>query len=183
MTWTVTPLTGTFGAELVGDRLDGTHDAAALASLLHQHLVLVARDQDLTTVEQVALARSLGEPTPAHPVVPGHPDHPEILVLDGAMGTMIQARGLEETDFRGDRFPDPGKDLKGDNELLCLTRPDVIRDIHDAYCAAGADVIETNTFGATRIAQADYGMEELVRELNLEAARLAREVADEWGEP
>lgn len=86
MTWTVTPLTGTFGAELVGDRLDGTHDAAALASLLHQHLVLVARDQHLTTVEQVALARSLGEPTPAHPVVPGHPDHPEILVLDGAAG-------------------------------------------------------------------------------------------------
>jgi 5-methyltetrahydrofolate--homocysteine methyltransferase len=103
-----------------------------------------------------------------------------ILILDGAMGTMIQARGLEEADFRGDRFPDPGKDLKGDNELLCLTRPDVIRDIHDAYCAAGADVIETNTFGATRIAQADYGMEALVGELNLEAARLAREVADAW---
>jgi 5-methyltetrahydrofolate--homocysteine methyltransferase len=103
-----------------------------------------------------------------------------ILMLDGAMGTMIQARSLEEADFRGDRFPDPGQDLKGDNELLCLTRPDVIRDIHDAYCAAGSDVIETNTFGATRIAQADYGMEELVTELNLEAARLAREVADAW---
>lgn len=86
MTWNVTPITGTFGAELSGDRLDGTHDGAALSSLLHEHLVVVARDQHLTHAEQVALARSLGEPTPAHPVVPGHPDHPEILVLDGAAG-------------------------------------------------------------------------------------------------
>jgi 5-methyltetrahydrofolate--homocysteine methyltransferase len=103
-----------------------------------------------------------------------------ILVLDGAMGTMIQARGLGEADFRGDRFPDHGSDLQGNNELLVLTRPDVIRDIHDAYLAAGADLIETNTFSATRIAQADYGMEALVPELNREAARIAREAAEAW---
>ncbi len=101
-----------------------------------------------------------------------------ILVLDGAMGTMIQARKLGETDFRGDRFPDHPSDLQGDNELLTLTRPDVIREIHDAYLDAGADLIETNTFSATRIAQADYGMEALVPELNREAARIAREAAD-----
>ena len=82
-----------------------------------------------------------------------------ILVLDGAMGTMIQGYGLTEADFRGERFRDHPRDLKGDNELLCLTRPDVIREIHDAYLEAGADIIETNTFGATAIAQADYGLE------------------------
>ena len=92
-----------------------------------------------------------------------------ILVIDGAMGTMIQARKLAEADFRGERFRDHPRDLRGDNELLVLTRPDVIREIHDAYLAAGADLIETNTFGATRIAQADYGMEALVPELNREA--------------
>jgi 5-methyltetrahydrofolate--homocysteine methyltransferase len=101
-----------------------------------------------------------------------------ILVLDGAMGTMIQARKLGEADFRGDRFPDHPSDLQGDNELLSLTRPDVIREIHDAYLAAGADLIETNTFSATRIAQADYAMEALVPELNRESARIAREAAD-----
>jgi 5-methyltetrahydrofolate--homocysteine methyltransferase len=103
-----------------------------------------------------------------------------ILVIDGAMGTMIQARGLVEADFRGERFRDHARDLRGDNELLVLTRPDVIREIHDAYLAAGADLIETNTFGATRIAQADYGMQALVPELNREAARLAVEAAAEW---
>lgn len=86
MTWNVTRITGTFGVELSGPRLDGTHDADALAEVLCEHLVVVARDQHLTHAEQVALARSLGEPTPAHPVVPGHPDHPEILELDGAAG-------------------------------------------------------------------------------------------------
>jgi 5-methyltetrahydrofolate--homocysteine methyltransferase len=80
-----------------------------------------------------------------------------ILVIDGAMGTMIQARSLGEADFRGERFRDHARDLRGDNEILVLTRPDVIREIHDAYLAAGADLIETNTFSATRIAQADYG--------------------------
>lgn len=86
MTWTVSPLTGRFGAELTGPRLDGTQDPAELTALLVEHRVLVARDQHLTPAEQVALARSLGAPTPAHPVVPGHPEHPELLVLDGAAG-------------------------------------------------------------------------------------------------
>ncbi|HKA14695.1 MAG TPA: homocysteine S-methyltransferase family protein, partial [Myxococcota bacterium] len=103
-----------------------------------------------------------------------------IVVIDGAMGTMIQARGLTEADFRGERFRDHPRDLRGDNELLVLTRPDVIRAIHDAYLGAGADLIETNTFGATRIAQADYGMQELVPEINREAARLAVQAAAEW---
>ena len=103
-----------------------------------------------------------------------------ILVLDGAMGTMIQRHELGEADFRGERLRDHDRDLKGDNELLVLTRPDLIRDIHAAYLEAGADLIETNTFSATRIAQADYGTEDLVPELNREAARLAVEVAEEW---
>src|ERR1041384_5447701 len=95
-----------------------------------------------------------------------------VLVLDGAMGTMIQRRGLSEQDFRGDRFASHPGDLKGNNDLLVLTRPDVIGDIHREYLAAGADIIETNTFSSTTIAQADYGLEELPYELNLEGARL-----------
>ncbi len=100
-----------------------------------------------------------------------------ILVLDGAMGTMIQQCRLTEHDFRGG-FHDHGHDLKGDNDLLVLTRPDVVRDVHDAYLAAGADIIETNTFSATSIAQADYGMQAEVREINRAAAAIARECAD-----
>src|SRR5512136_59859 len=84
-----------------------------------------------------------------------------ILVLDGAMGTMVQRRGLAEADFRGARFADHPHDLNGDNDLLVLTRPDVIRSIHDAYLAAGADIIETSTFNGTAIAQADYGLQAL----------------------
>ncbi|MDJ0847342.1 MAG: methionine synthase [Myxococcota bacterium] len=103
-----------------------------------------------------------------------------ILVIDGAMGTMLQQKGLDEADFRGERLREHPQDLKGDNELLVLTRPDVVEAVHDAYCAAGADILETNTFGATRIAQADYGTESLVHELNVEASRLARKVADAW---
>ena len=103
-----------------------------------------------------------------------------ILILDGAMGTMIQCRHLVESDYRGACFADHPHDLKGDNDLLVLTRPDVIRSIHDAYLEAGADIIETNTFNATAIAQADYRLESRVRELNLEAARIARECADAW---
>ena len=103
-----------------------------------------------------------------------------ILILDGAMGTMIQSQKLGEADFRGDRFPDHAQDLKGDNELLTLTRPDVIRSIHGDFLEAGADIIETNTFGANAIAQADYGLEEICFELNREAARLAVEAAAEW---
>ena len=102
-----------------------------------------------------------------------------ILLLDGAMGTMIQRRGLEEADFRGARFADWPRDLKGNNDLLCLTRPDVVLDIHRAYLRAGADIVETNSFNSTAISQADYGMEALARELNREAARLARIAADE----
>jgi 5-methyltetrahydrofolate--homocysteine methyltransferase len=103
-----------------------------------------------------------------------------ILVLDGAMGTMIQAEKLGEADFRGTRFADWAQDLKGNNDLLTLSQPDVIRGIHDGFLAAGADILETNTFNSTIISQADYGMEGLARELNEQGARLAREVADVW---
>ncbi|AGA31949.1 5-methyltetrahydrofolate--homocysteine methyltransferase [Thioalkalivibrio nitratireducens DSM 14787] len=103
-----------------------------------------------------------------------------ILILDGAMGTMIQEYRLEEADYRGERFADWNSDLKGNNDLLVLTRPDVIEAIHNEYLEAGADIIETNTFNGTRIAMADYAMENLVPELNREAARLARRAADAW---
>jgi 5-methyltetrahydrofolate--homocysteine methyltransferase len=101
-----------------------------------------------------------------------------IAVLDGAMGTMIQARSLSEADFRGKRFAAHGKDLKGNNDLLALTRPDVIEAIHAEYFAAGADLVETNTFNSTEISQADYGTEALVAEMNTAAATLARRAAD-----
>jgi 5-methyltetrahydrofolate--homocysteine methyltransferase len=103
-----------------------------------------------------------------------------ILVLDGAMGTMIQRRQLTEADFRGERFRTHAHDLKGDMDVLVLTRPDVISDIHHQYLEAGADIIETNTFNGTSIVQADYGLESLAYELNVEAAKLARAAADEW---
>ena len=113
---------------------------------------------------------------------------PEILknriaILDGAMGTMIQRFKLSEADYRGERFKDFPKDVKGNNELLSLTRPDVIRDIHEGYLAAGADLIETNTFGATTVAQADYDMQHLAREMNLQSAKLARAACDEFSTP
>ncbi len=115
----------------------------------------------------------------------GHPPHPiedalarRILILDGAMGSMFQRYGLEEEDYRGDRLAAHPRPLKGNAELLCLTRPALVREIHDAYLAAGADIVETNTFTATRIAQADYGTEHLVVEINRSAARIAREAAD-----
>ncbi|MBI5718571.1 MAG: homocysteine S-methyltransferase family protein [Burkholderiales bacterium] len=101
-----------------------------------------------------------------------------ILILDGAMGTMLQRYRLGEADFRGERFKDHAKDLKGNNDLLVLTRPDVVRQIHEQYLAAGADLIETNTFGATSIAQEDYGLAHLAREMNRAAAQLARSAAD-----
>jgi 5-methyltetrahydrofolate--homocysteine methyltransferase len=103
-----------------------------------------------------------------------------ILLLDGAMGTMIQRYKLTDADFRGERFKDHPKDLKGNSDLLVLTRPDVIGAIHREYLAAGADIIETNTFTSTAIGQADYGLEALAFELNLAGARVAREAADEW---
>ncbi len=101
-----------------------------------------------------------------------------IVILDGAMGTMIQRHRLDEAAYRGERFKDWGHDLKGNNDLLVLTQPALIRDIHLAYLEAGADIIETNSFNATRIAMADYGMEEQAFEINVAAARLAREAAD-----
>ena len=108
-----------------------------------------------------------------------------ILIIDGAMGTMIQRYQLDEAAYRGTRFADfaaPGVELhvKGNNELLSLTQPHVIREIHDQYLAAGADLIETNTFGATRIAQADYRMEDLAYEMNVESARIARAACDAY---
>jgi len=103
-----------------------------------------------------------------------------ILILDGAMGTMVQRHGLTEGEFRGQRFASHTRDLKGDNDLLVLTRPDVISGIHHAYLEAGADIIETSTFNATAIAQADYGLEAIVYELNVTAAGLAREAARTW---
>ncbi|MDZ5461642.1 homocysteine S-methyltransferase family protein [Azohydromonas lata] len=106
-----------------------------------------------------------------------------IVVIDGAMGTMIQRWKLTESDYRGERFKDHPKDLKGNNELLQFTRPDVIRQIHEQYLAAGADIIETNTFGATSIAQEDYDLAPLAREMNVAAARIAREAADKYATP
>jgi 5-methyltetrahydrofolate--homocysteine methyltransferase len=114
-----------------------------------------------------------------------------ILILDGAMGTMIQRFKLTEQQYRGvggppaalARFKDCARDVKGNNELLSITRPDVIADIHEAYLAAGADLIETNTFGATRVAQADYGMAELAFEMNLASAKIARAACDKYATP
>lgn len=102
-----------------------------------------------------------------------------ILILDGAMGTMIQRYNLTEEDFRGERFKDWKHLLKGNNDLLSITRPDIIAQIHKEYLEAGADIVETNTFSGTTIAMADYGMEELVYELNYKSAKIAREVCDE----
>lgn len=103
-----------------------------------------------------------------------------VLILDGAMGTMIQKYNLSEQDFRGERFTGQPGQMKGNNDLLCLTAPDVVRDIHRKYLEAGADIIETNTFNAQRISMADYHVEDYCREINLEAARIARELADEY---
>ena len=106
-----------------------------------------------------------------------------IAILDGAMGTMIQRFKLSEADYRGERFKDFPKDVKGNNELLSLTRPDVIRDIHEGYLAAGTDMIETNTFGATTIAQEDYKMADLALEMNRASAALARAACDKFSTP
>jgi 5-methyltetrahydrofolate--homocysteine methyltransferase len=103
-----------------------------------------------------------------------------ILIIDGAMGTMIQRYKLEEADYRGERFKDWPSDLKGNNDLLSLTRPDIIRTIHREYLEAGADIIETNTFSSTAIAQADYNMQSLAYELNVASAKVAREAINEF---
>jgi 5-methyltetrahydrofolate--homocysteine methyltransferase len=106
-----------------------------------------------------------------------------ILVIDGAMGTMIQRYHLGEEAFRGERFEGHPKDLKGNNDLLVLTRPEVVRQIHEQYLVAGADLIETNTFGATSIAQEDYGLGSIAREMNVAAAQLARAACDKYATP
>ena len=106
-----------------------------------------------------------------------------IAILDGAMGTMIQRFRLDEAQYRGTRFQDFHKDVKGNNELLSLTRPDVVASIHESYLACGADLIETNTFGATTVAQADYDMAHLAAEMNLASARLARAACDKFSTP
>ncbi|HVW88127.1 MAG TPA: homocysteine S-methyltransferase family protein, partial [Gaiellaceae bacterium] len=100
-----------------------------------------------------------------------------ILVLDGAWGVLLQSRGLSEADFRGERFRDHPRDVKNDPDLLNLTRPEIVREVHDAYFAAGADIATTNTFTATSIGQADYGLEDAVYDMNVAGARLARESA------
>jgi len=103
-----------------------------------------------------------------------------ITLLDGAMGTMIQRHPLTEEDFRGGRFKDHGHDLKGNNDILSITRPDIIKGIHRAYFEAGSDIVETNTFSTTTVSQADYALEGAVREINLAGAKVAREAADEY---
>ena len=103
-----------------------------------------------------------------------------VLILDGSWGVMFQKRGLDEVDYRGERFATHPGQLKGNNDILCLTRPDIVADLHDQYYAAGADISETNTFSATTIAQADYELQDAVVDINFEGARIAREVADRW---
>jgi 5-methyltetrahydrofolate--homocysteine methyltransferase len=103
-----------------------------------------------------------------------------ILIIDGAMGTMIQRHKLDEAGYRGARFKDWQRDIKGNNDLLVLTQPKIIAEIHEAYLEAGADILETNTFNAQRISMADYGMEELAYEMNVAAAKIARAAADKW---
>src|SRR6187397_3562817 len=103
-----------------------------------------------------------------------------ILIIDGAMGTMIQRYKLEEKDYRGDRFKDWHTDVKGNNDLLSITQPHIIEAIHELYLQAGADIIETNTFSSTSIAQADYDMQSLAYELNVASAKCARNAADEF---
>ena len=122
----------------------------------------------------------------ALPTTPGFPAleallAARIVILDGAMGTMVQAHRLAEADYRGKRFADSPRDLRGNHDLLSITRPDVIGGIHRQFLEAGADVIETNTFNSSAPSLADYGLEHCVHELNLAGARLARSVADEVG--
>ena len=103
-----------------------------------------------------------------------------ILIIDGAMGTMIQRHKLSEADYRGERFKDWPSDLKGNNDLLCLTQPQIIRNIHKQYLDAGADILETNTFNAQKVSLADYHMEDLAYEINFVAAKIAKEAVKEF---
>ena len=106
-----------------------------------------------------------------------------ILILDGAMGTMIQSYKLEEADYRGERFADYHLDIKGNNDLLSITQPKIIQEIHESYLEAGADIIEANTFNATKISMSDYEMEDFAYELNVAGARIARQAADKYSTP
>src|SRR5688572_13504245 len=103
-----------------------------------------------------------------------------VLILDGSWGVMIQKKGLAEADYRAERFKDHPGQLKGNNDILCLTRPDIVSELHDAYFAAGADISETNTFSATSIGQGEYACEAAVWDINFEGAKLARAAADRW---
>src|SRR5699024_2093446 len=103
-----------------------------------------------------------------------------ILLLDGALGTVIQGYKLSEKDFRGERFKNHSSDLKGNNDLLSITQPDIIKEIHRSYLDAGSDIIETNTFSSTAIAQADYNLEDYAYELNKQSAKIAKEVVEEY---
>jgi 5-methyltetrahydrofolate--homocysteine methyltransferase len=125
------------------------------------------------------------KPTPAYTRAQALPQilAQRIAIIDGAMGTMIQRYKLTEADYRGPRFADHPKDLKGNNDLLVLTRPDVIREIHEGYLKAGADIIETNTFGATSVAQEDYDLGHIAHEMNVAAARIAKEAAAAYSTP
>ena len=106
-----------------------------------------------------------------------------ILILDGAMGSLLQTYRLTEEDFRGDQFVDHPCELKGYNDLLSITQPHIVREIHANYCSAGADIIETNTFTSTSVSMADYQLQDIAYQVNYEAARIAREVADKWTSP
>ena len=132
----------------------------------------------METLAQISLPAH--SPHNTHPPHSPHLPHDRILILDGAMGTMLQQYGLGENDFRGDLFASHPTDLKGCNDLLSLTCPQVVGDIHRRYLEAGADIIETNTFNAQRVSMADYGLEAYCRDINLAAARLARQLADEY---
>jgi len=136
-----------------------------------------------------AAAKALSEPEVQYVLGMAGPDLERYLrsafarrihVLDGAMGTMIQKHQLNEAQFRGERFKDHPTELKGDNDLLCFTQPEIIQDIHSQYFGAGADICETNTFNGTSVSQADYGLEPIVYELNKVAAQLCKAAADEW---
>ena len=106
-----------------------------------------------------------------------------ILILDGAMGTMLQKSHLTEDDYRGERFKNHKSELKGNNELLSITQPEIIKDVHRAFLKAGADIIESNTFSANSISQKDYDLSDYVKELNVQSVKIAREVAEEYSTP
>jgi len=159
--------------------------AAICRSLgLGTHPVTAAAPETASAPERITVSTPQAAPAPedraARATALRQAMSERILVIDGAMGTMLQGRNLHEADFRGDRFASHPVDLKGNFDILALTRPDILLDVHSAYLEAGADLVSTNTFTATAIAQADYGTEHLVAEINREAARAARRAADEW---